>query len=270
MSQKQQIVEYWQQNGTQSFVNIAAHFSAVFNKTISDQWVYGIIKNRSKFPQNDDEIRSKKERQLMDELYNEFQHRMSLGGSNEINTQLGITSLATGLANDIKYEGFFSNYKFDDIWTKTWRHLYKIPESQDGSLTVTRIRYGKHQQEQDLRDELFFEIERRMKKNPKINSQKGITSLAFELASHEKYEGFFRSYKFSKSWTNSWRELYNIPPNPSVVSKSVKQNRLSKGTRVLKSRRKSTNDQNSQKELGPPEILNCGTELNFSSQADFP
>ena len=99
---------------------------------------------------------------------------------------------------------------------------------------------------------------------------KGITSPAFELASQKKYEGFFRSYKFSKSWINSWRELYNVPPNPSVVAKSVKQNRSSRGTRVQKSRRKSTNDQNSPKELGPPEILNCGTELNFSSQADSP
>ena len=45
----------------------------------------------------------------------------------------------------------------------------------------------------------------------KVYKTKEIRSLAIELASHEKYEGFFESYKFGDNWMKKWRKLYNVP-----------------------------------------------------------
>ena len=45
----------------------------------------------------------------------------------------------------------------------------------------------------------------------KVYKTKEIRSLAIELASHEKYEGFFESYKFGDTWMKKWRKLYNVP-----------------------------------------------------------
>ena len=49
---------------------------------------------------------------------------------------------------------------------------------------------------------------------PFFVTDKGIRSLALELAGHEKFQGFFSTYKFGKTWIKKWRELYNVPSRP--------------------------------------------------------
>ena len=60
-------------------------------------------------------------------------------------------------------------------------------------------------------DELHEEVLQRMSVSANVNlTSKMIQQLARELAAHEKYDGFFRDYKFTESWLAKWRKIYDI------------------------------------------------------------
>lgn len=67
------------------------------------------------------------------------------------------------------------------------------------------------EKEHQLMDELQEEILIRMSLSGNVMlTQQMIKQLAEELASHEKYEGFFKDYKFGEKWVTNWRKLYDI------------------------------------------------------------
>ena len=197
----------------------AVHFSHKFGKPVTRHVIRNIMRNRSKLFQKDPETRSRKEQELMTELNTVLTHKMSLNDSpknpktgrpQEVTSHRSIASLAYQLASQDKYEGFFANHKFNELWTKNFREIYHLP------VNSCKNKNNKHPMELELMTELFNEVTLRMSlsNSSEINSQQMITSLALELAAHEKYEGFFRCYKFGYTWTRTWRELMNIPANP--------------------------------------------------------
>ena len=198
MSQKQQINEYWQENETESFRNIAAHFSKVFNRTLSVQTLYTVIdppRSRMRTP-----LSIYEQKQIL-----QFSQKNS--------------SLSVG---------------------KTAKHFTKLFRKKVTACVVSRIIRDSDKLsclpdeeglEEELMKEVFDETIARLGFSqsevdsgslPFFVTNDGIRSLALELASHEKFKGFFSRYKFGWRWIKKWREFYNVPTKPRS-DKEMKQ-----------------------------------------------
>ena len=78
------------------------------------------------------------------------------------------------------------------------------------------------EKERDLMAELYSEFVTRIDFDlTKVYKTRAIRSLAIELASHEKYEGFFESYKFGDTWMKKWRKIYNVPAAGNSASQKL-------------------------------------------------
>ena len=86
----------------------AVHFSHKYEKPVTRHVIRNIMRNRSKLFQKDPETKSRKEKELMDELYFVLTHKMSLtdsaknpksGRPQEVNSHRSIAALAYQLAS---------------------------------------------------------------------------------------------------------------------------------------------------------------------------
>ena len=101
-----------------------------------------------------------------------------------------------------------------DAVSRIVRNSYKLSCLPDDEL------------EKELMKELYAETMTRLGLGQsEVNSDslqffatdKGIRSLAVELAGHEKFRGFFSTYKFGWRRIKKWRELYNVPTKPRCI-----------------------------------------------------
>ena len=203
MSQKQQIVEYWQQNEAESFVNIAAHFSEVFNRKISYQLVYRLIDRDSDPIPNSLESFARRKKTPLDNTeqkqilqYAQQNSSHSVGKIARHFTNLLRKNVTARVVSRIVRDcDKLSCLPDDELEKELMKELY--------AETMTRLGLG---QSEVNSDSLQF-----------FATDKGIRSLALELAGHEKFRGFFSTHKFGWRWIKKGRELYNVSTKPRCI-----------------------------------------------------
>ena len=200
MSQKQQIVEYWQQNEAESFVNIAAHFSEVFNRKISYQLVYRLIDRDSDPFSNSLESLARRKKTPLDNTeqkqilqYAQQNSSHSVGKiARHFTNLLRKNVTAKVVSRIVRDADKLSCLPDDELEKELMKELY--------AETLTRLGFS----QSDVNSESL----------PFFVTDKGIRSLAVELAGHEKFQGYFSTYKFGWRWIKKWREVYSVPSKP--------------------------------------------------------
>ena len=92
--------------------------------------------------------------------------------------------------------------------------ILQVPQNKLSSQYIHKYIYPSHfkaAKDLEFKQDLYKEACRRQSlTNENVTTCDKLRSLAFELAAHDKYEGFFSTYKFGRSWMYSFRKQFHL------------------------------------------------------------
>ena len=123
ITEKQQILQYTDNNPKSTLKEIAEHFSTVFGRSISTSTVSAIRRNREKL------MKENVKETFLQDLYEEMSRRQSLTDEN-LTTNANLRALALELAADPKYKGYLSSQKFSNGWLYLFRRRINLKDTE--------------------------------------------------------------------------------------------------------------------------------------------
>ena len=127
INEKQQILQYADSNPKSGLKEIAEHVSTLFGRPVSVSTVCQTRRNREKLMDKIEEANIKE--MFSQDLYAVMSRRHRLTIESSTNAQ--IRAIALELADDPKYKGYLSRYKFSDLWILNFRKNINLKHTEN-------------------------------------------------------------------------------------------------------------------------------------------